>query len=320
MRSRRLGALPACLAVIGAMVAPAGADIGTQAVACSVNYSASDWGGAGGFTANLHVTNLGDTLNGWTLSFAFPGNQSVTQPGWSATWAQAAGSANVTATNLDWNRTLTANQAIDIGFNGTFTGTANVAPTSFAINGTTCAGPNQSPSASLTSPASGSSFTAGANIPLAATAADADGTVAKVDFFAGNTLIGTDTSSPYNVTWPGVAVGNYVLSAVATDNTGATTQSAPVDVTVNPDTGPSIVAAPAAVNVPEGRTATVAVKLSRQPAANVTVTTARTSGDTDLSVSAGASLGFTTANWDVAQNVTLAAAEDAGSVNRLGTS
>jgi hypothetical protein len=319
MKFRRLGALPACLAVVGAMVAPAGADIGAQAVACTVNYSASNWGGGGGFTANLHVTNLGDTLNGWTLAFAYPGNQRLTPPGWSATWAQAAGSANVTATNLDWNRTLTANQSIDIGFNGTFTGTTNTAPTSFSINGTTCAGANQSPTVTLTSPASGSSFTAGANIPLAATAADADGTVSKVDFFAGNTLIGTDTSSPYTFSWPNVAAGNYVLSAVATDNASATTQSAPVDVTVTPDTGPSIVAAPAAVNVPEGGTATVALKLSRQPTGNVTVTTARTTGDTDLSVSAGASLTFTPANFNTAQNVTLRAAEDTDSANGLAT-
>src|SRR5882672_8853679 len=105
MRMRRLGALPVCLAVVATMTTPASSEIGPQAVACSVTYSASNWGGGGGFTANLHVTNLGDTLNGWTLAFAFPGNQRVTPPGWSATWAQAAGSPNVTATNLDWNRT-----------------------------------------------------------------------------------------------------------------------------------------------------------------------------------------------------------------------
>ena len=49
------------------------------------------------------------------------------------------------------------------------------------------------------------------------------------------------------------------------------------------------------------------MRLSAQPAANVTVAVARTSGDTDLTVSAGASLTFTTANWNTAQDVTLAA-------------
>ncbi|MFL6144589.1 MAG: glycoside hydrolase family 48 protein [Labedaea sp.] len=290
-----------------------------QATACSVTYTASNWGGGGGFTANLHVTNLGDTLNGWTLSFAYPGSQRLTPPGWSATWAQAAGSATVTATNLDWNRTLTANQSIDIGYNGTFTGTTNTAPTTFAMNGVTCNGANQSPSVTLTSPASGTTFTAGANIPLAATAADADGTVAKVDFFAGNTLIGTDTSSPYTFNWANVAAGNYVLVARATDNGGAVSSSAPVDVTVSPNTGPAIVAAPAAINVPEGGTATVALRLSQQPSGTVTVATARASGDTNLTVSAGASLTFNATTWNTPQNVTLAAAEDADSANGVAT-
>jgi Glycosyl hydrolase family 48/Cellulose binding domain/Bacterial Ig domain len=314
MRARhRLGALPACLALVAAAIAPASADVGVQAVACQVDYTIqNDWGS--GFVTNIRLTNLGDALNGWTLAFTFPGNQRIQLPGWSATWAQAAGSANATATPLDWNRNLGTGQFTEFGFQAAYSG-ANAKPTSFSVNGTTCAGANRAPTVSLTSPASGSSFTAGANIPLAATAADTDGTVSKVDFFAGNTLIGTDTSSPYAATWPNVAAGNYVLSAVATDDKGATTQSAPVDVTVRPNTGPSIVAAATAANVPEGGTATVGLRLSQQPSGNVTVSTARTSGDTDLSVSAGASLVFTPANWNVAQNVTLAGAEDTDSAN-----
>src|SRR2546430_4336464 len=139
MRVRRLGALPVCLAVIATMTTPASSEIGPQAVACAVDYSASNWGGGGGFTANLHVTNLGDPVNGWTLSFVYPGDQRLTPPGWSATWSQAAGSASVSATNLDWNRSLATGQAFDMGFNGTFTGT-NAAPTSFSLNNTVCTG------------------------------------------------------------------------------------------------------------------------------------------------------------------------------------
>jgi hypothetical protein len=297
------------------MITPAGADVGTQAVACQVDYTIqNDWGS--GFVTNIRLTNLGDALNGWTLTFAFPGNQKIQLPGWSANWSQT--NANVTATNLDWNRNLGTGAFTEFGFQAAYSGT-NAKPTSFSVNGTPCTGANRAPTVSITSPASGASFTAGASIPVAATAADPDGTVSKVDFFAGNTLIGSDTSSPYGITWANVAAGNYVLSAVATDNRGASTQSAPVDITVNPDTGPSIVAAPTAVNVPEGSTATVGLRLSRQPSANVTVTTARTTGDTDLTVSAGASLVFTTSNWNTAQNVTLAAAEDADSANGVAT-
>jgi hypothetical protein len=299
-------------------VAVAPAAVTVQAIACTVGYSATDWSGGGGFTANLHLTNLGDPLTGWTLAFAFPGSQRVTLPGWSANWAQAAGSPNVTATPLDWNRNLAAGQSTDIGFNGTFTGT-NAPPTAFTINGTACTGANQAPTVTLTQPATGSSFPAGANVALAATAADADGTVAKVEFYAGSTLVGTDTSSPYQATWANVVAGNYVLVARAYDNRNAFTNSAPVDVTVRPNTGPAVIAEPAAVNVTEGATANVAVRLSAQPAGNVTVTTARTAGDTDLSVQAGATRTFSATNWSTPQTVTLAAAEDADNANGTAT-
>lgn len=65
-----------------------------------------------------------------------------------------------------------------------------------------------------------------------------------------------------------------------------------------------------AVEVPEGGTATFAVKLSRPPAANLTVSVARASGDADITVQSGSTLVFTSANWSVYQTVTLAAAED----------
>lgn len=77
----------------------------------------------------------------------------------------------------------------------------------------------------------------------------------------------------------------------------------------------SVVTSAAGVTVSEGSTATFTVKLSAAPATNVTVTTTRSSGDADLTVSAGASLTFTTANWNIAQTVTLAAAQDADTAN-----
>jgi endo-1,4-beta-xylanase len=104
---------------------------------CRVGYQATGWGGGGGFTANVTITNTGTaTINGWTLSFAFPSGQRLTPPGWAATWNQAAGSGTVTAANLDWNRTLNPNGSTTIGFNGT--GSATPAPASFTLNGATC--------------------------------------------------------------------------------------------------------------------------------------------------------------------------------------
>ncbi len=65
------------------------------------------------------------------------------------------------------------------------------------------------------------------------------------------------------------------------------------------------------VAVAEGGTASFDVRLSADPGANVTVSTARFSGDADLSVAAGGSLVFHSGKWSDWQTVTLAAAQDA---------
>ncbi len=93
---------------------------------------------------------------------------------------------------------------------------------------------NRPPSVSLTSPASGATFTAPASITLSANASDVDGTITRVDFFAGSTLLGTDTSSPYGLSWTNVVAGSYALTAVARDNAGAVTVSSTHDITVKP--------------------------------------------------------------------------------------
>ena len=77
------------------------------------------------------------------------------------------------------------------------------------------AAPNQPPLVALTAPANGATVSAGTNLSLAAAASDSDGTISRVDFFAGTTLIGSDTAAPYAVTWPAVATGTYSLAAAA---------------------------------------------------------------------------------------------------------
>src|SRR5207237_1670578 len=107
---------------------------------------------------------------------------------------------------------------------------------SLAFDGTTvthCVPGNSPPSVALTSPATGASFTAPASVTLTATASDSDGTVAKVAFYAGSTLLGTATAAPYTITWSNVSAGSYTLTAVATDNASATSTSGAVAITVN---------------------------------------------------------------------------------------
>ena len=98
---------------------------------------------------------------------------------------------------------------------------------------------NTAPAVDLDSPRNGASYTAPATIDLASTASDEDGTISKVEFFAGSTRLGEDTMAPYSYSWSGVPAGTYSLTAKATDNTGASTTSAPVSVVVNPPVTPS---------------------------------------------------------------------------------
>ncbi|MEV0732624.1 cellulase family glycosylhydrolase [Polymorphospora sp. NPDC050346] len=110
--------------------------VSAQAAAgCRVVYTApNQW--PGGFTANVAITNLGDPLNGWSLTWTFPSGQQVTQA-WNANVTSSG--ANVTATNVSYNGALATNVTVSFGFNGSSTG-ANTAPSSFALNGVTCTG------------------------------------------------------------------------------------------------------------------------------------------------------------------------------------
>ncbi|MEO9803086.1 MAG: glycosyl hydrolase family 18 protein [Reichenbachiella sp.] len=96
---------------------------------------------------------------------------------------------------------------------------------------------NQPPTATLTAPLDGTSFQVGESITLEAGASDTDGTVTKVEFFAGTTKLGEDTSSPYSFTWNNAAVGNYALTAKAIDNEAASGTSSAIAISVSDGTG-----------------------------------------------------------------------------------
>lgn len=100
------------------------------------------------------------------------------------------------------------------------------------IGGSEPAPANTPPSVAMTAPANASSYLQGTAINLAANASDNDGSVAKVEFYVGNALLGSDTSSPYNFSWAGATVGNHTLTAKAYDNYGAVSTSSGIGVTV----------------------------------------------------------------------------------------
>ncbi|MEZ0393375.1 MAG: Ig-like domain-containing protein, partial [Pseudobdellovibrionaceae bacterium] len=117
---------------------------------------------------------------------------------------------------------------------------SSVSASSNEICATTAAAPaaNVAPNVSITSPANGSSFSAGSSIVINASASDSDGSIAKVEFFSGSTKLGEDLTAPHSWTMSNVAAGSYSLTARATDNLGATRTSVAVSITVSSVTQP----------------------------------------------------------------------------------
>ena len=108
-------------------------------------------------------------------------------------------------------------------------GAGNLSAYSAAVPSTTAApAVNQPPTVGLTSPAGGSSAYAPSVVTLTASAADSDGSVAKVEFFEGLNKVGEDTSAPYSVAMNASTARSYVVTAVAHDNSGAAVLSASV--------------------------------------------------------------------------------------------
>jgi hypothetical protein len=134
-RAANVGLASAGVALLASAAVVVALPAGAAAAGCSVNYAvSSQW--QGGFGANVTITNVGDPLTSWTLTWSFGAGQTVTQA-WNTTLTQS-GSA-VTARNVSYNGSIATNGTVSFGFNGSWTG-SNPSPTSFAVNGVTCTG------------------------------------------------------------------------------------------------------------------------------------------------------------------------------------
>ncbi|MEU7799071.1 non-reducing end alpha-L-arabinofuranosidase family hydrolase [Micromonospora arborensis] len=134
-RATNVGLVSAGVALLVSSTVVAALPAGAAAEGCSVSYAvSSQW--QGGFGANVSITNLGDPLSSWTLTWSYGAGQTVTQA-WNTTLTQSG--AAVTARNVSYNGSVPTNGAVSFGFNGSWTG-SNPAPTSFALNGVTCTG------------------------------------------------------------------------------------------------------------------------------------------------------------------------------------
>ncbi|MFJ6688966.1 cellulase family glycosylhydrolase [Streptomyces sp. NPDC091294] len=108
---------------------------GTPVGACSVGYRVvGEW--PGGFQGEITVRNTGSAALGpWTLAFAFPDGQTVTNM-WGGTATQNAGAVSVAPAS--YTATIPPGGTVVLGFTAHKGGT-NTAPTAFSLNGAACA-------------------------------------------------------------------------------------------------------------------------------------------------------------------------------------
>ena len=355
--SRRL--LPS-VAIVSTLLGVAGLVAATATAAaatagCHVDYAVtSSW--SSGFVADLTVTNYGPDIPSWTLTFTFPAaGQQVTQF-WNAKVTQNGRA--VAMADPAWGGTpvgLAANAALRLGFVGSYT-TINPSPTDFRLNGTLCnqglatstpgsptppitsppvtsppvTSPPVSPPADdlapavvLTSPNPLVTLPSNADTTLSADAADPDGTVSRVEFYVGGTLVGTDTTSPYSTTYhvPAGSASSYQtlsLKAVAYDDQGASATSPSRSVYTG-----SIIAEPyylranpPLVTVPEGGSTTVSISVYNSIVYSPSVAVSATSTSTGTP---GVTVTPTAFDLPYAQSsagipVTIRAAEDDDSI------
>jgi hypothetical protein len=137
-RTRFWAIAAALAAIVAALITPTA----QAAPGCRVTYTVtSQW--QNGYGASVSVTNLGDPLTSWKLTWSFTAGQTISQL-WNGTYAQSA--AQVTVTNAAYNGSLATGASTSFGFNASWNNTANPAPTDFALNGTTCTGNTPTPS------------------------------------------------------------------------------------------------------------------------------------------------------------------------------
>ena len=232
--------------------------------------------------------------------------------GWNGNWTQSG--KTVTVTNESYNGSLAAGASTSAGANFNYSGT-NAAPTSVTCTPTGSTTPppagsitatpaslnvtqgktgtftlalSQAPTANVTVTVSGSG-----NAGL--TASPASLTFTPANFATAQTVTVTANATGTGTTTFTASGGGYTSAVVSATEVASTTGT------------PSLLVTPASQTITQGGTGTVGVSLSSAPSANVTVSVARTSGNTGLSVTAGSSLTFTPANFASAQSVTVTA-------------
>ena len=224
-----------------------------------------------GFTSNL----LGQ------FSFTRPellANPFVTHPAWqvqafdalgqpldSISEPQISSATNVPAQTYTLTNTSTGGGIASVEFNSEGTGFTTF--NAMLLDDFVLAkGSNLHPSVLITNPVNGQVFTDATGISISAAATTGNATITGVAFYytydGATSLAGSAQSSPFTITWNAPSNGAYVLTAVATNNTGSGLTSTSAPVTIAVDTSFAIVTQPTNQTVGVSNSATFSVTTS----------------------------------------------------------
>lgn len=147
------------------------------------------------------------------------------------------GSDATTAYGLTWGGTAPGDHVLTARAIDSLGQQTVSAPVSITL---TDAASNRAPTVSLAAPANNAKYATPADITVTASAADVEknGRIAQVEFLANGQVMGTRTATPYSLVWSNPPAGTYTLTARATDNLGAVTESAARTVIVQSNTPP----------------------------------------------------------------------------------
>jgi Domain of unknown function (DUF1929)/Bacterial Ig domain len=88
------------------------------------------------------------------------------------------------------------------------------------------------PTGAITSPLNGAALTPG-SLTVTVNATDPDGVVSRVEFYDGVTLVASDTTAPYAITYS-PSLGGHTITAKIADASGLVTTTSSVTITVSP--------------------------------------------------------------------------------------
>jgi poly(3-hydroxybutyrate) depolymerase len=77
---------------------------------------------------------------------------------------------------------------------------------------------NRAPAVTLTAPATNQTFNNPTSVTITAGVTDGDGTISRVEFYAGNQLLGTDNTPPHQRVWSNPPAGVHWITVKATDD------------------------------------------------------------------------------------------------------